>query len=54
MQVISTLRSKARISIISNNKNNCKSCDCRIGFGTGGESDHSTSCGNEAICMVSR
>ena len=43
-----TLKSKARIGIISNNENNCKSYDSRIGFGTGGEPDHSTSCGNEA------
>ncbi|CAH3193798.1 unnamed protein product, partial [Porites evermanni] len=48
LQVISTLKSKARIGIISNNENNCKSYDSRIGFGTGGEPDHSTSCGNEA------
>ena len=40
--------SKARIGIISNNEKTCTSCDSRIGFGTGGYPDNSTSCGNEA------
>ena len=40
--------SKARIGIISNNQDNCATCDSRIGFGTGGKSDNSNSCGNEA------
>ena len=39
---------KARIGIISNQENECKSCDSRIGFGTGGLYDDSNSCGNEA------
>ena len=42
------LSSKARIGIISNNEDVCTSCDSRIGFGTGGYPDNSTSCGNEA------
>ena len=28
--------SKVRIGIASNNQDDCLSCDCRIGFGTGG------------------
>ena len=40
--------SKARIGIISNQQDNCASCDSRIGFGTGGLHDNSNSCGNEA------
>ena len=39
--------SKARIGIISNEQNDCSSCDSRIGFGTGGKPDSNT-CGNEA------
>ena len=31
--------SKARIGIISNQQDNCASCDSRIGFGTGGKHD---------------
>ena len=41
--------SKARIGIISNEQNNCDSCDSRIGFGTGGDPDDSNTCGNEAM-----
>ena len=40
--------SKARIGIISNNGDNCGSCNSRIGFGTGGDPDKTNSCGNEA------
>ena len=40
--------SKARIGIISNTQKDCKSCDSRIGFGTGGSPDHSNTCGNTA------
>jgi len=40
--------SKARIGIISNNGNDCRLCDSRIGFGTGGNYDDSNTCGNEA------
>jgi len=40
--------SKARIGIISNNANDCRYCDSRIGFGTGGKPDDSNTCGNEA------
>ena len=39
---------QARIGIISNNQDECVSCDSRIGFGTGGRHDNSNSCGNEA------
>ncbi|XP_027037861.1 uncharacterized protein LOC113666293 [Pocillopora damicornis] len=40
--------SKTRIGIVSNNQNECSSCDSRIGFGTGGNPDNSNTCGNEA------
>ena len=40
--------SKARIGIINNEQNDCRSCDSRIGFGTGGTPDKSNTCGNEA------
>ena len=40
---------KARIGILSNNENECQSCDSRIGFGTGGYPDDSNTCGNEAL-----
>ena len=38
----------ARIGIISNQQNDCGSCDSRIGFGTGGKDDDNNTCGNEA------
>ena len=41
-------QSKARIGIVANNENDCRSCDSRIGFGTGGDYDDSNTCGNEA------
>ena len=44
----SSMRSKARIGVIGNEQNDCKSCDSRIGFGTGGQRDDSNTCGNEA------
>ena len=44
----SPTHSKARIGWISNNENDCNSCDSRIGFGTGGRHDDDNSCGNEA------
>jgi len=40
--------SKSRIGILGNNENDCKSCDSRIGFGTGGNPDDSNTCGNAA------
>ena len=40
--------SKARIGIIGNNEKDCKTCNSRIGFGTGGNPDKTNSCGNEA------
>ena len=40
--------SKARIGIISNQQNDCDSCNSRIGFGTGGNYDDFNTCGNEA------
>ena len=48
--VVSTRRgsSRARIGIISNQQNDCSSCNSRIGFGTGGRPDDSNECGNEA------
>ena len=41
--------SKARIGILGNEDNNCDTCDSRIGFGTGGYPDNSSTCGNEAV-----
>jgi len=41
-------QSKARIGFLGNNENDCKSCDSRIGFGTGGRPDDSNTCGSEA------
>ena len=40
--------SKARIGIISYEQDGCARGDSRIGFGTGGYPDNSSSCGNEA------
>ena len=45
---------KARIGILGNNENNCKTCDSRIGFGTGGKHDDSNTCGNEATYSPDR
>ena len=41
-------RSKVRIGIISNDQNDCKSCNSLIGFGTGSHPRGAKSCGNEA------
>ena len=43
-----TKYSKARIGILGNDQNECNSCDSRIGFGTGGYSDDSNTCGNDS------
>ena len=42
------LNSKARIGLISNNENDCSTCDSRIGFGTGGFPVDTITCGNVA------
>ena len=42
------LQPRARIGILSNEQNDCNSCNSRIGFGTGGKPDYSNSCGNVA------
>ena len=39
---------KARIGIIGNNENDCTYTDSRIGFGSGGEPNYHSACGNEA------
>ena len=41
--------SKARIGILGNNEKDCVTCDSKIGFGTGGQTDDSNTCGNNAI-----
>ena len=41
-------RSKVRIGIISNGKNDCDSCNSLIGFGAGSHPNDAKSCGNEA------
>ena len=38
-----------RIGIITNNENDCQTCDSRIGFGAGGHPDDYNTCGNEAL-----
>ena len=40
--------SKARIGIVSNNEDECDSCNSRIRFGTAGRPGNSNTCGNEA------
>ena len=40
--------SKARIGYIANQENDCRTCDSRIGFGTGGYHDDFNTCGNQA------
>ena len=40
---------KARIGIIGINENVCATCNSRIGFGSGGNSDDSNACGNIAF-----
>ena len=42
-------RSKARIGIVSNDQNDCDSCNSLIGFGTGSYPKGAKSCGNEAL-----
>ena len=44
----SSRHSKARIGYVANENNHCDSCDSRIGFGTEGSPDNSTTCGNVA------
>ena len=46
--VVHQAASKARIGIIANEQTDCNTCDSRIGFGTGGDTDDSNTCGNEA------
>ena len=46
--VVESTHPKARIGILGNEQNDCKSCDSRIGFGTGGRPDNKNTCGNEA------
>ncbi|XP_028396197.1 uncharacterized protein LOC114520171 [Dendronephthya gigantea] len=44
---------RARIGIVANNQNDCKSCDSCIGFGTSARCDddiRNTTCGNIAVC----
>ncbi|XP_074630950.1 putative skeletal organic matrix protein 5 [Acropora palmata] len=42
-------RTKARIGLIANEKDNCIGCDSRIGFGTGGAPFDLNVCGNSAM-----
>ena len=39
---------KARIGILANEQNDCYSPDSRIGFGTAGDPDDYSTCGNAA------
>ena len=43
--------SKARIGIVVDNYFDCRTCDSRIGFGTGGYHDNNNTCGNEASVL---
>ena len=45
----SSHHSKARIGYIANDQHHCRSCDSRIGFGTGGHPNNSNTCGNAAF-----
>ena len=42
-----SIHSKARIDIVTNEQNDCNTCDSRIEFGTGGYNDDSNTCGNQ-------
>ena len=47
--VVGTVQwSRARIGILGNSEKDCSNCDSRIGFGTGGKHDNSSTCGNPA------
>ncbi|XP_078356557.1 putative skeletal organic matrix protein 5 [Oculina patagonica] len=39
---------RARIGILGNDQKDCLTCDSRIGFGTGGLNDDSSTCGNDS------
>ena len=41
-------RNTVRIGIVTNNENDCHTCDSRIGFGAGAYPSNSNSCGNAA------
>ena len=43
--------SKARIGVVGDNYSDCRSCESRIGFGTGGYHDNKNTCGNEASVL---
>ena len=43
--------SKARIGIVGDNYSDCRTCDSRIGFGTGGYRANNNTCGNEASVL---
>ena len=40
---------RARIGILGNEVKHCNDCNSRIGFGTGGTTDDSNTCGNNCI-----
>ncbi|XP_078351946.1 putative skeletal organic matrix protein 5 [Oculina patagonica] len=40
---------RARIGILGNNENDCVTTDSKVGFGTGGATDDSNTCGNNAV-----
>ena len=40
--------SRVRIGIVSNNEDDCRTCDSRIGFGSAGYPDDTNTCGIEA------
>jgi len=40
--------SRARIGVVTNNQDDCRTCDSRIGFGSGGYPEDSNTCGQAA------
>ena len=40
---------KARIGVLGNDQRDCATCDSKIGFGTGGATDDSNTCGDNSI-----
>ena len=48
------IHAKARIGLISNNEDNCGTCDSRIGFGTGGHPADTNTCGNAAVGITNK
>ena len=48
VSILIPIIAKQEVGIISNQENNCDTCDSRIGFGTGGHDGDDNTCGNWA------